>query len=291
MKKVTNVLIILVIAILFLPAMFSASINDELDQEQTEYDAATCLHGDMLFAQSFTPEVDTLTNVDVLMNKMGDLFGDSVLSIRESLSSFDLTLVTKESTEISSEMSWISFDIPDIDVTPGDSYYIILTPDPDSDGGEQRYLTWGFTWDDSYPEGSAYWQYQGSWNEGAPSHRTADYAFKTYGITDDSEEEVDIDITAGGFGRTMGFGVAIDVYNYETEEVLIDYSVTRDRYFVKDLAETYTNNFTVPPEEVRVTKIGVGNQFMMYNLNISAWHNDNKITKTGVSIGEFVILN
>ena len=289
--KIVTIVSIIVITIICVPSLFSAPINEELDQQQIDYDATTCLHGNMLFAQSFTPEVDTLTKVELIMNKMGDLFGNSVLSIRESLTSFDLTLVIKESIEIDGDLSWITFDVPDIDVIPGETYYIVLTPDPNADGGEEHYLSWGFSWDDSYADGSAYWQYEGSWNQGVPSHRTADYTFKTYGIKDDSDEEVELDITAGGFGRNMGFGVAIDVYNYESEEILIEYSITRDRFFIKDLPETYTNNFTVPPEAFWMAKIGVGNEFLIYNLEISAWYDDNKITKTGISIGEFVILN
>jgi hypothetical protein len=85
--------------------------------------------------------------------------------------------------------------------------------------------------------------------------------------------------------------VSIDVLNHKTESVIIDYSITRDRYFVKDFPETYQDDFTVPPEEYWVNKIGVGNEFIIYNLDISAWLGEYMINRKGIAIGELVILN
>jgi hypothetical protein len=110
---------------------------------------------------------------------------------------------------------------------------------------------------------------------------------ETYGSDGD---DVEIIISAGNFNKNIGFGVSIDVLNYKEESALINYSITRDRYFVKDLPETYENNFTVPPEEYWVVKIGVGNAFIIYNLKISAWSGEYMINREGISIGELVIL-
>ena len=170
----------------FLPSINSMNnngISDEIDQQQDKYDGvSTALLGSMLFAQSFKPSLEILTRVKLFMNKMGDLNGNSILSIRESLSGDELTSVSKESIEINHEFEWIEFDFPDIQVTSGETYYIILKPDPDSDGeNEFNYICWGYGKADPYPKGSPYWEYNGSWSEGIPGQSSADYTFITYG--------------------------------------------------------------------------------------------------------------
>ena len=158
-------------------------ISDEIDQQQDKYDgASTALLGTMLFAQSFKPSLGTLTRVELLMNKLGDLYGDSILSIRESLSGEDLTSVSKESLEINNDMEWIEFDFPDVKVNTGDLYYIVLKPDPDSDGGWGfNYISWAFGVEDPYPDGDPFEYYNESWSKGITGHSSADYTFRTYG--------------------------------------------------------------------------------------------------------------
>ena len=107
-------------------------------------------------------------------------------------------------------------------------------------------------------------------------------------ISDD--DTVEITISAGNFNKDIGFGVSIDVLNYRKDSVIINYSITRDRYFVKDFPETYENSFSVPPEDYWATLIGIGNNFIIYNLNISAWYGEYKINRRGICIGELVIL-
>ena len=296
--KISKYLVIFTIG-LFIGSGFMPSINcmnnnetsDEIDQQQQKYNASTALLGTMLFAQLFKPGLETLTRVELFMNKLGNLYGNSILSIRESLSGDDLTSVSKESIEINNDMEWIEFDFPDIQVTPGGTYYIVLKPDPDSDGGWGfNYISWAFGLEDPYPKGVPFWKHNGSWNEDIPGQSSADYAFITYGKNGNNEDNVEITISAGNFNKDIGFGVSIDVINYKKESVIINYSITRDRYFVKDFPETYENNFTAPPEEYWASLIGVGNEFIIYNLNISAWFGEHKINREGISIGELVIL-
>ena len=188
MKKIVVILIcMLFIGSSILPSISCLNNNvifDEIDQKQDKYDgASTALLGSMLFAQSFKPGLETLTRVELLMNKLGNLYGNSILSIRESLSGEDLTSVSKESLEINSDMEWIEFDFPDITVNTGDSYYIVLKPDPDSDGGWGfNFIGWAFGGGDSYQNGDPYEYYNGSWSKGITSQFSADYTFKTFGI-------------------------------------------------------------------------------------------------------------
>ncbi len=278
----------------FIPSITSINNNilsDDIDQIQEKYDASSSLLGSMLFAQLFKPSLETLTKVKLFMNKMGNLYGNSILSIRDSLSGDDLTIVSKESIEINNELEWIEFDFPDIQVTPGETYYIILKPDPDSDGGDEfNYISWAFGLENPYPKGNIFLKYEGSWSEGIPGQSSADYTFKTYGKNENDENDVEIIISTGNFNKDIGFGLSIDVLNYKKESVIINYSITRDRYFVKDLPETYENNFTAPPEQYWTNIIGVGNEFIIYKLYISAWFGEYKIDREGISIGELVIL-
>ena len=291
MRKVKLFLIIVLIGILSIPTVYSEETNDEIDQEQINYNASASFLGGVLFAQSFVPNVDTLTRVELLIYKMGDLYGNSVLSIRESLTGNDLTSVSKESVEIGNDLEWVEFDFPNIQVTPGDSYYIIVDPDPDSDGGEGfNFIAWAFSWEDLYLKGAPYWHYNFLWNDGIPSHSSADYAFKTYGNNENNQDTIEISISAGNFNMDIGRGVSIDVLNYRNEPVNIEYSITRDRYFVKDFPETYTNNFTAPAEDYWSSLIGIGNEFIIYNLEISAWFEEYRVDREGIAIGELVFL-
>ena len=290
MKKVFIVLMIFLLSVSSIPIVDSEASLDDLDQQQSNYVASSCLLGSMVYAQSFEPSLNTLAHVELFMKKMGNLFGNTVLSIRDSLTGDDLTSVSKDSVEIDDELEWVLFDFPDIQVKPGNKYYIILIPDPDSDGGEGfNYLSWAFGLQDYYQKGAAYLKNNDSWNEGTTSYRSADYTFKSYGF-DNDENKVEIIISTGNFNQDIGFGVSIDVLNYDTGSVMVNYSITRDRYFVKDFPETYSNNFTAPPEEYYGTLIGIGNNFIIYNVIISAWIGEYRMTRQGIAIGELVIL-
>jgi len=263
---------------------------DEIDQQQIIYNASTCLLGSMLFVQSFEPELDTLTRVKLFMNKFGSLYGNSILTIRESLTGDNLTFVKKESVEINEDFEWIEFDFPDIKVTPGDSYYIILKPDPDSDGGNEfNYISWAFGWQDFYPKGSPFQKYNGSWIEGIPGHSSADYTFKTFGFNENIED-VEISISAGNFGQYFGFGVSIDVLNYRTEDITIDYGYIRDRYFINDFPDKHSDNFEVPSEEALSNLISIGDIGRIYKISIYASFKSINVTRNGMSICELVIL-
>lgn len=187
----------------FIPSISSINNNivyDEIDQQQENYDASTCLLGTMLFAQLFKPSFETLTRVKLFMNKVGNLYGNSILSIRDGLLGDDLTSVSVESIDITNELGWIEFDFPDIQVTPGVTYYIVLKPDPDSDGGNGfNYISWAFGLEDPYPKGMPFWKYNGSWSEGIPGQSSADYTFKTFGVkgNDESEPKLETYIVTG----------------------------------------------------------------------------------------------
>ena len=265
--------------------------TDQIDQQQTSYYASISLHGGLLFAQSFKPGLEKLTRVHLIMNKVGNLYGTTIVSIRKSLTDPDLTSASFESIDMPSDLDWVEFDFPDIEVNPGDTYYIIVKPDPDSDGGEAfNFISWAFAIDNPYTNGLPLQYYQDEWGEGIPGHSSADYTFKIF-ATEGINQMVEISITAGNLNFDIGRGVTINALNYKDIPVIIDYSITRDRYFVNDFPTTHEANFTCPAESNWVARIGVGNEFIIYNLEISAWYGENKVERTGIAIGEFIILN
>jgi hypothetical protein len=264
-------------------------ISDELDQQQTINNASTCLLGTMLFAQSFEPSFKTLTRVQLYMNKLGNLYGNSILYIRESLTGSDLTSVSKESVEINGDFEWIEFDFPDIQVDPGDSYYIILKPDPDSDGGDGfNYIGWAFGWKDFYTKGGSFYQDDVSWNEGIPGHSSADYTFKTYGINRNDEDEIEIEIYAGQFGIDIGFGISIDVLNHKDEDFRCDVELEYDFIFRDYRDFKYEYNFTVPPENPWSSRQSTGSTGIKH-ITVTARVVDLVFTRTGISIGKLMI--
>ena len=223
------------------------------------------------------------------MNKLGNLYGYSILSIREMLTGDDLTSVSKESIEINQDFEWVEFDFPDIQVTPGDSYYIILKPDPDSDGGEGfNYIAWAFGWKDFYEKGSPFLKYDGAWSEGIPGHSSADYTFKIFGLNGNDEDEIEIDIYAGQFGQDMGFGISIDVLNHKEEDVKCFVELEYDFIFrdYKDFIHEY--NFTVPPENPWNSRQSTGIGGIKY-VTVTAKVEDFVVSRTGISIGKLMI--
>lgn len=269
--------------------LVSFETTDELDQQQNNYNASTCLLGSALFAQSFEPTFETLTRVKLFMNKIGDLYGNSILSIRESLTGNDLTSVTKESLELNSELSWVEFDFPDIQVNPGDSYYIILKPDPDSDGGNGfTYISWAFGWKDYYLKGAPYQKIDGSWGDGITAHQDADYTFRTYGVDTPNEGEIEIEVYVGLFHQDMGMGITIDVFNHKDHNVSIYFNQSFDYIFNYKQDSDYPSVRSIPSD--RLWRIRSSLPPGMKRVFISVECEGTNVYREGFSINDFIIL-
>jgi len=85
-------------------------------------------------------------------------------------------------------MQWIIFDFLDIILTPGQTYYIIWTPDDSWNENEYIGIGWSSTFSDRYHGGEAYWfNEEGEWKDIGLSYKTDDFCFKTYGIDNPPE--------------------------------------------------------------------------------------------------------
>ena len=164
-NKIVGILIVtLLIATATFPMVgsvneFNASMNGEvLDQHQDWSDECIYFSSEW---QEFIPTMQKHIRVEV---KIVQWFGGSSnlkLTIEKPLG----TVLTSKELPASSIppgiCDWVSFDIPDIALTPGTNYYIVLTAPPGSEYG------WGIAFNGPYlPGKSSVWP--------------ADWCFRTY---------------------------------------------------------------------------------------------------------------
>ena len=152
--------------------------NDELDQSQTNIDLWLYMGSYAYLAQSFVPQLNNLTRVELFLTKDTD-YPPSLpfeVAIRDSLTGINLAHknVNPEQIPFYPYGDWIEFDFDDISMTTGQTYYIIAYTN--ADGG----YMWGCSESDPYPNGMMYESTDGgyNWNAFPPS---MDACFKTYG--------------------------------------------------------------------------------------------------------------
>ena len=129
-----------------------------LDQHQEYSDE--CYYIDDFEWQEFVPTLDNLVRVEVKIAQWNENSLDLQLSIEKPLGNI-LTSLAIPASSIPGTCNWVSFDVPDIDLTIGESYYIKLTAPQGSEYG------WGIAWNDLYPQGDS-------------SQPPGDWCFRTY---------------------------------------------------------------------------------------------------------------
>jgi len=182
--------------------------TDNPDQEQTQYDVTIPISGLNWGAQSFQPTVKTLTSVELYIKRNEQATnGRLTVSIREDLTGEDKTKIDLENEKISTALSWVKFDFPDMHVEPDETYYIVVRPILASRRGEPGdCYYWGAGRNTNYNRGIAHGSRDGgrSWVD----DRTRDFCFKTYGDGEINNPP----IANPDFAETyQGVTVAIDV--------------------------------------------------------------------------------
>jgi len=149
-----------------------------LDQQQTkDFRFAGCYDNHWL-GQSFKPTLSTLTCVKLYMMKSGAPPDDVVLSVRSNLYGPDLTSISILSGDIPTDWEWVVFDLPDISVTPGNTYYLVLRT---TGGTIMNGYIWSYGLVTPYTSGELWKSYTGgSWGSWQMC-RWYDFCFKTYG--------------------------------------------------------------------------------------------------------------
>ena len=157
--------------------------GDELDQYQLEmedYYVYIGVEPDFpndyyIVLQEFIPTKRILTRVELLVCKDAYTTYDLTVSIRDIPDGTELTSISKNYASIpTGEFTWIEFDFEDIEVIPGNQYYIVCKTDYEPNN---RY-NWGITIYDLYPNGTIIWLAEGEWY----FDTEVDTTFKTYGF-------------------------------------------------------------------------------------------------------------
>jgi hypothetical protein len=151
--------------------------SEVLDQQQTQYNTNYAVYLARWGGQSFIPTLGSLTSAQLYMRKIGSPPGDVVLSIRSSLTGADLVSLSKPASQIPTSIGWVTFDLADLTVTSGNTYYLVLKT---TGGDSTNCYYWGYGSGTSYTNG-ALWT---SSDSGITWHQYTqyDFCFKTYGM-------------------------------------------------------------------------------------------------------------
>ena len=151
--------------------------GDHIDQEQTHCDRFWSTNYPGEFAQSFKPTVKTITRVQ-LYGFRNNTPGNLRISIRDSLNGDDLTYSILHPDMVDTFPEWFEVDLLDINITPGDTYYIVWAPLSHTDNISNCYW-WGDNFGspghDAYPDGIEY--------RLGDAKQYSDFCFKTYGYS------------------------------------------------------------------------------------------------------------
>jgi hypothetical protein len=158
-----------------------------LDVEQELYDRGFRLMSGWDAAQEFVPSLGVVSSVELYLSKFGIPTGDVTVQICEGSADGTViseTVLSPDSVPSFPDYAWVSVDVPDAVVVPGETYVIVLK---DATGADtHNCVQWG--WCDSYSSGSG-GPYGGGWfhfrKEGNPTWspiRDWDFTFRTYGL-------------------------------------------------------------------------------------------------------------
>jgi hypothetical protein len=149
-----------------------------VDQQQTQdFHFAGC-YDKYWHGQSFKPGLPTLTGVKLYIMKSGAPPNPAVLSVRSHLNGPDLTSIALPAAAFPISWDWVAFDLPDIPVTPGNTYYLVLRT---VGGTIHNSYIWSYGLVTPYTSGELWKSYNyGLWGSWVMCS-WYDFCFKTYG--------------------------------------------------------------------------------------------------------------
>jgi hypothetical protein len=162
----------------------TASTLDQLDQQSNKKDGAEPIGGSMPkdgLAQSFKPTLSTLTKVKLWLKATSTPeYVYYYVYIKQTLTGSVLTSASILSSSIIVGTGLYTFDFPDITVTPGATYYIVVRGVTSQTGSP---VYWWYGYPNPYTNGYAFDEnIDGSWSLFHPSGHDVDFCFETYGI-------------------------------------------------------------------------------------------------------------
>ena len=99
--------------------------DDIIDQKQTDFcNWGWSIYGlHSYYAQSFVPTLESLSKVELILWRKGSP-ETLTISILDDLNGDELTSVSISYDMVQESSKWITFDFPDIETIPGQTYYI-----------------------------------------------------------------------------------------------------------------------------------------------------------------------
>ena len=156
-------------------------IGGGLDQKQTKQDGRgfKILPSHWL-SQGFKPTKEKLAAVQLYIFKGNNppVGIELTVSVRDSLNGSDLTETSVSADQIE-DYKWVTFNFPEISVTPEEQYYIVCR----SDGGTtDDCYCWFFGSDNPYDRGDAWYSVDEglNWDKFGSEYQDPDFCFKTY---------------------------------------------------------------------------------------------------------------
>lgn len=162
--------------------VIDTNMLDQLDQESTKVDTAYAIgSSDKELAQSFTPALPTLTRVVLRLKSTGTPeFYYYYVDIKSSYTGSALTTAYIDRSELLIGTNFCEFDFPDISVTVGTKYYIVVRGV--SDSGDLSKVYWWYGYPDPYAGGDAWYEsIAAGWNYLQEGLARCDFCFQTYG--------------------------------------------------------------------------------------------------------------
>jgi hypothetical protein len=148
------------------------------DQVQREGSFGAYFNNNGWLAQSFVPSLDILSKVELAIGSYGSKDQPPLnLYIRDNLSGDNLAVCSMEVPETEwGRYVWYAFDFEDLEVLPGNTYYIICV--------SEKVMNWAYAWkgkqSDCYPLGEAFHSDDGNdWH--IFSNPPVDFCFVTWG--------------------------------------------------------------------------------------------------------------
>jgi len=159
---------------------YGTNTVDEIDQSQEIDDMYFYIRDNGYRAQSFIPAYNTLTRVELLLERNGEP-SDITFYIKDDFDNDPLATFVKPASSISRFNEWVEFDIENLPVNAGSTYYIIPMI---TSGAGNNYYMWGTGIGNLYQNGDPWASTDGNnWHIFEHvTHGVVDYCFRTYGI-------------------------------------------------------------------------------------------------------------
>ena len=154
-----------------------ASNSEQLDEQCTTGTSSAQIYSVRYCGQDFKVDVDTLTKIDLYVDKNGVPPNDLYLRVRkDSMTGDILTSTSVPQSDIPSTPDWVTFDFDDIDVSSLSKVYIEVYT---SSGDSTNCYRWFFSTSNPYADGIFHCSSNsgGSWND----YPNYDAQFKSYG--------------------------------------------------------------------------------------------------------------